>query len=126
MKFPLVLTKLLEVSVNFDFTLSRHFFCKSFTFFETIKAGMHWHQTIKLYQHAYRNITDIFTCFPSIWQHIKALTLHKITFIAAGSWSRLGGPIQKAHAFTQPLNHKKLGFSSQNLKFHKSSLGPRF
>jgi len=41
--------------------------------------------------------------------------LHKITIIAAESWSCLGGPTQKNHAFEQPLNHRSFGFSSQDL-----------
>jgi len=42
------------------------------------------------------------TCLPGIWQHTKALTLPKITFIASGLWSCLGGPTQRAmdlHSF---------------------------
>jgi len=65
-------------------------------------------------KHAYRNLSNTL-CFPSIWQRIKALSLHKITFTAAGPWSHLGGPTQKDNAFKQPLSHKNLGFSSQNL-----------
>jgi len=38
---------------------------------------------------------------PSIWQHIKVFTLHKITFIAR-PWCSLGGPTQKGHAFAHP------------------------
>jgi len=51
------------------------------------------------------------SCFPSIWQHIKALPLHKIAVTAAGSWSCLGGPTQKNHAFKQRLNHRDFGIS---------------
>jgi len=58
--------------------------------------------------------------FPSIWQHIKALTLPKITFIAVRPWSRLGGPAHKGKAFTQPLSKKENGFLFQNLKLHDS------
>jgi len=59
-------------------------------------------------------------------QHIKALTLHKITFNAAEPWSRLDGPTHKGKAFTQPLSHNDFGFSFQNLKLHKLSPGPCF
>jgi len=31
---------------------TRATFLQKFHFFETIKAAMHWHQAIKLYQHA--------------------------------------------------------------------------
>jgi len=59
----------------------------------------------------------IVTCFPNIWQHIKALSLHKITFIAVGPWSHLGGQTQQVNAFTQLRSHIKFGFSFLNLKF---------
>jgi len=70
-------------------------------------------------KYAYRNVSDTFLhAFSAIWQHIKALTLHKITFIAVRPWSHQGGPTHKSNEFTQPQSHKEFGFSFQNLKFY--------
>jgi len=78
-----------------------HFFCRSFTFFEIIKAASHWHQTIKLYKHAQtcsqKRFLYIPTCFPTIGSISKHLqSLHKIIFIAAGPWSHLGGQLTQS------------------------------
>ena len=40
--------------------------------------------------------------------HIKELKLHKIAITLTGSWSCLGGPTQKNHAFKQLVNHRVL------------------
>jgi len=49
--------------------------------------------------------------------------LHRITVTAVGSWSCLGGPTQKNHAFKQRLNHKDFKISFQDLLIFKLSLG---
>jgi len=53
----------------------------------------------------------------SIWQHIKALLMHKITVTAAGCCSPLGRQTQRNHVFKQPMNHTDFEISFQNLVF---------
>jgi len=60
-------------------------------------------KTNRLFQHTnmylHKRLQYNLFCFPSIWQHIKALSLHKIAVIAAGICSHLGGPTQKNQCF---------------------------
>jgi len=104
--------------------LPESLFLQKLCFFETIKAaytGIRQLNIINMRKYTYRHIHS---CFPGIWQHIKALTLHKITVTPAGCWSHLGGPTtQKNLAFKQPMNHREFGFSFQDLMLLKLSLG---
>jgi len=61
-------------------------FCKKFYFWDN-KRSYTLASNNKILLTCPNALTEMFlnilTCFPSIWKHIKALPLHKITFIAA-------------------------------------------
>jgi len=83
-------------------------FLQKFHFFETTKAantGIKQPNFININMPKYtnRNVSNntSFHAFLAFGKHIKALPSHK-----SQSWSHLGGPTQKNHAFTQLLNHR--------------------
>jgi len=88
-----------------------HYFGKSFisldAHFET--GNQHWNEAITLSAFLNKHVQYILSCFPSIWQHVKALPLHKTTIPAAGFWFCLGSGSTntKNHTFKQPVNPRE-------------------
>jgi len=74
-------------------------------------------------QYTHRCVSKIYFCAFLAFRNISNTLLHNTTITTAWSWSHLGGPTQKDHAFKQPLNHRQFGFSFQDLKLLKLNLG---
>jgi len=103
-------------------------FLQKFAFFKINKAAntaIKQLNFINMPKYTYRNVANSLSCFPSIWQHIKALPSHK-SVLVQWTLSHLGGPTQKNYAFKQPLNHREFEFSLQDLMLFELKLEPHF